>query len=590
MSRAEVLPQIQRLDLLVLGGGILYDTDAPTYLREVNIAHELGVPVMLYAIGAGPLKNTSVQRQVREALDKVAVISVRERNAAQELERAGVTANITVTADPALLLQPEAAPDNALELEGIRAQAGHRLVGISVREPGVAAPDLGEYAYHDMLANVADQFAEVVARGKKVGVPVFPSLKLQDPVAQFSERCGRLKWDRGIEVCLGGPEDAEDRWHYNFALKEVRDYKLAIMREVLEEYQPEGLELDFVFTHAQFFRRGGEEEKQTPTMTAFVADVRRLADEAGRKQGRRIPVMARTYHSRELNLNSGMDVERWLKDKSVDYIVGQIPGSCMETAPADIEWMAGSARSAGAAAYIRPPRRVYDDCTVFPSVEMLRALGQTLNYHGFAGMYLGYLPWPFSQKEMQLLRDSAYPEIMERQPKLYFLAPREGEPDGETTTPARQLPAKLQEGKTAKVDIFVADDLEAAKRDGEMREPLLTIRFADYCVDDEVAIRFNGVDLPVESAEVTHYRGTRIAADLPGPVQAPKGMTAHWFRYRLPIGLLKRGNNALEVTVLKASPMATFKRSINGVEILTRYKDFERPLGFGVEHTSPGED
>src|SRR4029077_1271945 len=36
LSRAEVLPEIERLDLLVIGGGgILYDADARIYLREV---------------------------------------------------------------------------------------------------------------------------------------------------------------------------------------------------------------------------------------------------------------------------------------------------------------------------------------------------------------------------------------------------------------------------------------------------------------------------------------------------------------------------------------------------------------------------
>ncbi|HEY6864997.1 MAG TPA: polysaccharide pyruvyl transferase family protein, partial [Burkholderiales bacterium] len=56
LSRAEVTPEIERLDLLLLGGGgILYDRDAETYLREVALAGELGVPVLLYAISAGPL-------------------------------------------------------------------------------------------------------------------------------------------------------------------------------------------------------------------------------------------------------------------------------------------------------------------------------------------------------------------------------------------------------------------------------------------------------------------------------------------------------------------------------------------------------
>src|SRR3954469_4904960 len=49
LSRAEVVPEIERLDLLVFGGGgILYDAEARLYLREVQVARDKGVPVMTY--------------------------------------------------------------------------------------------------------------------------------------------------------------------------------------------------------------------------------------------------------------------------------------------------------------------------------------------------------------------------------------------------------------------------------------------------------------------------------------------------------------------------------------------------------------
>src|SRR4051812_44581065 len=45
LSRAEIVPEIERLDLLVFGGGgILYDAEARLYLREVLVAKERGVP------------------------------------------------------------------------------------------------------------------------------------------------------------------------------------------------------------------------------------------------------------------------------------------------------------------------------------------------------------------------------------------------------------------------------------------------------------------------------------------------------------------------------------------------------------------
>jgi polysaccharide pyruvyl transferase CsaB len=159
LSRAEIVPEVERLDLLIFGGGgIIYDAEARIYLREVQVAKEHGVPVMLFAVGAGPLGEPTVQQAVREALEDVAAITVRERSAQQTLETAGVHREITVTADPALLLKPESLPRNVLKIEGLDGK--RRLVGMSVREPGVAAPDLDPNIYHALLANAADFMAD----------------------------------------------------------------------------------------------------------------------------------------------------------------------------------------------------------------------------------------------------------------------------------------------------------------------------------------------------------------------------------------------------------------------------------------------
>jgi polysaccharide pyruvyl transferase CsaB len=155
LSRDEVLPEVRRLDLFILGGGgILFDAEAKTYLREVALAHDLGVPVMVYAVSAGPLQDPAAQALVRDNLNAVETLTVREKGARQLLEEIGVHRDITITADPALLLKAEALPAGALRNEGLSSQ--ERLVGMSVREPGVAAPDIDQNVYHALLANAAD--------------------------------------------------------------------------------------------------------------------------------------------------------------------------------------------------------------------------------------------------------------------------------------------------------------------------------------------------------------------------------------------------------------------------------------------------
>jgi polysaccharide pyruvyl transferase CsaB len=157
--RDELVEEVERLDLLLLGGGgILYDDEAELYLHLPRIAQQLGVRTATYAIGAGPLQRRPDRRGVAEVLNGMLAVTVRDSRTRRLLEEVGVEREITVTADPALLLEGGAAPAGVLEREGIDASRG--LVGVSVREPGGAAADLEPPLYHRLLAHAADFVAD----------------------------------------------------------------------------------------------------------------------------------------------------------------------------------------------------------------------------------------------------------------------------------------------------------------------------------------------------------------------------------------------------------------------------------------------
>lgn len=193
LGRKEVQPEVERLDLLIIGGGgILYDADAKAYLREAFMAHDKGIPFMIYGIGAGPLTDPAAQAQVQKALDFAAVVTVRDRHSLHVLEEAGVMREIIVTADPALLLRPEPLDIEVLQLEGFRNK--RKLIGLSVREPGVAAPDIKEEHYHQLLANTADYLID-----RYDANVVFVSMEQKFDLHQAHSVCARMVWpDRAI--------------------------------------------------------------------------------------------------------------------------------------------------------------------------------------------------------------------------------------------------------------------------------------------------------------------------------------------------------------------------------------------------------
>jgi polysaccharide pyruvyl transferase CsaB len=162
--------EIAALDVLVLGGGgLLYDGEATEYLRHVRTAHRNGVPTVAYALGAGPLSTAEDRRAVREVVSAMTRVTVRDEESRRVLEEVGVERPIEVVADPALLLTPEPFPDDALIRDGV--DTSGRLIAMSVREPGRAAPDLAVDACHATLAAVAD-FAVHRYDGEVVFVPM----------------------------------------------------------------------------------------------------------------------------------------------------------------------------------------------------------------------------------------------------------------------------------------------------------------------------------------------------------------------------------------------------------------------------------
>lgn len=159
LSRAELTEELQSLDLFILGGGgILFDKEASAFLRPVQIAEDLGVPVMTWAIGAGPLHDRHERDIVRDTLNQISLITVRDERSRRLLEEIDVTRDILVTADPGILLEPEPFTEDMLNREGLT--PGTRLIGLSIREPGPAAPDLAIDHYHDLLANTVDYLVD----------------------------------------------------------------------------------------------------------------------------------------------------------------------------------------------------------------------------------------------------------------------------------------------------------------------------------------------------------------------------------------------------------------------------------------------
>ncbi len=167
--------------LLISGGGsLLQDVTSSKslwyYLSVMKIAKKLGVKVMIYANGIGPIHREKNRKNAQKVLSHVDFITLREENSVEELKSLGITGDhIRVTADPALTIVPSQTDTAKKLLFDCGVPEGSKLMGISLR------------AWKNCRADFAQQTAEAIDRvcSQNGLTPLFLPLKFPEDV-QFS--------------------------------------------------------------------------------------------------------------------------------------------------------------------------------------------------------------------------------------------------------------------------------------------------------------------------------------------------------------------------------------------------------------------
>jgi len=100
---------------------------------------------------------------------------------------------------------------------------------------------------------------------------------------------------------------------------EVRAHAIDFVKELLERYDPDGLELDWMRFGWHF--KLGEEAAGAEVLTAFVREVRQLTESWSEKRGHSILLGVRVPTHPDAARGLGMDGVRWAKEGLVDMLV-----------------------------------------------------------------------------------------------------------------------------------------------------------------------------------------------------------------------------------------------------------------------------
>ena len=100
---------------------------------------------------------------------------------------------------------------------------------------------------------------------------------------------------------------------------------MALIREVCENYDIDGIELDY-FRHLHSFPSIANGAVATQTqcdlITDMMTEIREMTEEVGLNRGRPILVAVRVPDSIGYCLDMGFDLEQWLDNGLVDIVIG----------------------------------------------------------------------------------------------------------------------------------------------------------------------------------------------------------------------------------------------------------------------------
>jgi hypothetical protein len=106
---------------------------------------------------------------------------------------------------------------------------------------------------------------------------------------------------------------------FDYAHKEVRDFRLALIEEAVQKYDLDGIELDFL-RHPIYFKPG-EERSNSGLMTEFMGQVKEMLDRIGKLRSKKLKLIIRTVAPLQTALALGLDVDTWMKNNWIDGLI-----------------------------------------------------------------------------------------------------------------------------------------------------------------------------------------------------------------------------------------------------------------------------
>ena len=338
----------------------------------------------------------------------------------------------------------------------------------------------------------------------------------------------------------------------NWAIPEVRAYKLAFIRELCENYDLDGFELDFlrIYSFFQLDKTSGQQRRDI--IARFVCQVRELLDRTARGGRRRwlcarVPCYLAAFDPLGLDLPAMVAAGLDMVNVSASYFTVQ------QSDFAAIRRLAPRP----AAVYRETCHTIWNGPRVGKGYDAFLFRRTTPEQH-YTAAHLAYARGgdglsafnfvyyrehggagrgPFNEPPFDVFRHLGDPAWLARQPQHYFLASGWGNP----FVKSPPLPRKIATGATARFALDLAPPSGGWKKGGRLR-----LQTLEPLADQTLAVKLNGTPLPASND---------VSEPYPNPYPPMLGDAETLRAWLVSAALLRDGVNRVEVALKSGAAM-----------------------------------
>ena len=412
-----------------------------------------------------------------------------------------------------------------------------------------------------------------------IGIKFLPSVRMNSHYDRaVADDVGSIRQDHP-EYLLGQPDEEfvpnTTQWGIrtglDYARPEVRSHVAALVIDLFERFDTDGVELDFM-RHPAFIRvdeaYGGRH-----LITDMLRQIRARMDEVVASTGRDLEILVRVPPTLADSARIGLDVGTWIREAIVDTVAA---GGGFIPLHAPVEEFVEAAKGT--------------DCQILGSIESLRPATEEESVHaiasrvyegGASGLYLFNFWHKSADWKGRVLNVLTDPDQLSRATKRYEMEYMERLTPNDLhsyafryAVPAVQLPVDLGFNLTGRgpvLSLTIGNDIERAAADGEIAWCTLELGFSDISAEDEIEVLVNGVPLPSESAtrrfgtwsrqEWTKFPERLADVDYEGGV----------IEYEIDGPPFGKGENEIEIRTIMRTVMKGERLSLRHVELQIEY-------------------